>query len=123
MFSICSSAAVRQSSIDVPALTISSYTIKIQTAPGAGRSFTFNLRHAGTGDYSPANQCVISGTATSCTFNGTITEAALYERDRLDIGASIAGPAIVEQFDATSVIPSGWSGQVDGYRNLILARA
>jgi N-methylhydantoinase A len=57
------------------------------------------------------------------SFNGTITEATLYERDRLEIGAGIAGPAIVEQFDATTVIPSGWSGQVDGYRNLILARA
>jgi N-methylhydantoinase A len=57
------------------------------------------------------------------SFNGTIMEATLYERDRLDIGTSIAGPAIVEQFDATTVIPSGWNGQVDGYRNLILARA
>jgi N-methylhydantoinase A len=57
------------------------------------------------------------------SFNGTVLEATLYERDHLDIGASIAGPAIVEQFDATTVIPSGWSGQVDGNRNLILARA
>jgi N-methylhydantoinase A len=57
------------------------------------------------------------------SFNGTIMEATLYERDRLDIGTSIAGPAIVEQFDATTVIPSGWSGQVDGCHNLILARA
>jgi N-methylhydantoinase A len=56
-------------------------------------------------------------------FSGRIMEATLYERDRLDIGVSIAGPAIVEQFDATTVIPSGWSGQVDGYRNLILTRA
>jgi len=30
----------------------------------------------------------------------------LYERDRLDIGATINGPAIVEQFDATAVIPA-----------------
>jgi N-methylhydantoinase A len=50
-------------------------------------------------------------------------EATLYERDRLDIGMTIAGPAIVEQFDATTVIPAGWSGRVDGYRNLILERA
>jgi N-methylhydantoinase A len=47
-------------------------------------------------------------------------EATLYERDRLDVGVTIFGPAIVEQFDATTVIPSGWSGRVDGYRNLIL---
>jgi N-methylhydantoinase A len=50
-------------------------------------------------------------------------EARLYERDRLDIGAVVSGPAIIEQFDATTVIPSGWSGRVDGYRNLILQRA
>ena len=47
-------------------------------------------------------------------------EATLYERDRLDIGMTIAGPAIVEQFDATTVIPKGWSGRVDDFRNLIL---
>jgi N-methylhydantoinase A len=50
-------------------------------------------------------------------------EARLYERDRLDIGAVVSGPVIIEQFDATTVIPSGWSGRVDGYRNLILQRA
>ncbi len=49
-------------------------------------------------------------------------EATVYERDRLDIGARIAGPAIVEQFDATTVIPPGWSGRVDGYRNLMLEK-
>ncbi|MEA2936909.1 MAG: N-methylhydantoinase, partial [Alphaproteobacteria bacterium] len=50
-------------------------------------------------------------------------EALLYERDRLDIGVTVAGPAIVEQFDATTVIPAGWTGRVDGYRNLILNRS
>jgi N-methylhydantoinase A len=49
-------------------------------------------------------------------------DATVYERDRLDIGASVAGPAIVEQFDATTVIPPGWRGRVDGHRNLILQR-
>jgi N-methylhydantoinase A len=56
-------------------------------------------------------------------FNATMLEATLYERDRLNVGATVTGPAIVEQFDATTVIPSGWSAQVDGYRNLILARS
>jgi N-methylhydantoinase A/oxoprolinase/acetone carboxylase beta subunit len=54
--------------------------------------------------------------------DGVMVEGTLYERNQLDIGATIAGPAIVEQFDATTVIPPGWSGRVDGYRNLILAR-
>ncbi|HEY7296745.1 MAG TPA: hydantoinase/oxoprolinase family protein [Xanthobacteraceae bacterium] len=47
-------------------------------------------------------------------------EAVLYERNKLAVGATIGGPAVVEQFDATTVIPIGWTGRVDSYRNLIL---
>lgn len=52
----------------------------------------------------------------------TAVEATVYERDKLDIGGVITGPAIVEQFDATTVIPSGWTARVDGYRNLMLEK-
>ncbi len=52
----------------------------------------------------------------------TATPAKLYERDKLHIGTEIYGPAIVEQFDATTVIPAHWSARVDAYRNLILER-
>jgi N-methylhydantoinase A len=48
--------------------------------------------------------------------------ATLYERDALDVGMTVAGPAIVEQFDATTVIPPLWRAEVDRYRNLILTR-
>jgi N-methylhydantoinase A/oxoprolinase/acetone carboxylase beta subunit len=48
--------------------------------------------------------------------------AILYERDQLEIGAAVTGPAIIEQFDSTTVIPPGWSGCVDAFRNLILRR-
>jgi N-methylhydantoinase A len=54
-------------------------------------------------------------------FDGTTeSEAILYERERLDIGAVVPGPAIVEQFDATTVIPRGWTARVDTQRNLLL---
>jgi N-methylhydantoinase A len=57
-------------------------------------------------------------------FDGKVpVEAVIYERDRLHVGAVISGPAIVEQFDATTVIPPGWSARVDGYRNLVLEQA
>ncbi len=52
----------------------------------------------------------------------TAVEATLYERDRLEVGSAITGPAIVEQFDATTVIPPGWRARVDAYRNLMLER-
>ena len=61
--------------------------------------------------------------ARSISAARSAVEATLYERDRLDVGAMVSGPAIVEQFDATTVIPAGWSGRVDGYRNLILEKA
>jgi N-methylhydantoinase A/oxoprolinase/acetone carboxylase beta subunit len=46
----------------------------------------------------------------------------IWERDRLAIGNRIEGPSIVEQFDATTVVPPGWRGTVDGFGNLILER-
>jgi 5-oxoprolinase (ATP-hydrolysing) len=49
-------------------------------------------------------------------------ETAIYDRDRLGVGAAFTGPAIVEQFDATTVVPPGWSAVVDRYGNLILQR-
>jgi N-methylhydantoinase A len=48
--------------------------------------------------------------------------ATLYERDALDLAMTVVGPAIVEQFDATTVIPALWRAEVDRYRNLILTR-
>ena len=53
---------------------------------------------------------------------GEATETTLYERDQLPIGVKIEGPAIVEQFDSTIVIPPSWVGNIDGYGNLILSR-
>jgi N-methylhydantoinase A len=53
---------------------------------------------------------------------GQATEAAIYDRERLEVGASFSGPAIVEQFDATTVVPPGWRAFVDRYGNLILQR-
>jgi N-methylhydantoinase A/oxoprolinase/acetone carboxylase beta subunit len=48
--------------------------------------------------------------------------SALYERDKLDPGAVLTGPTIVEQFDATTAIPPGWRATVDGFRNLVMSR-
>jgi len=47
----------------------------------------------------------------------------IWERERLPLGCRIEGPSIVEQFDATTVLPPGWRGTVDGFGNLVLERA
>jgi len=48
------------------------------------------------------------------------SETTIYDRDKLAVGVAFAGPAIVEQFDATTVVPPGWHAVVDRYNNLIL---
>ncbi len=55
-------------------------------------------------------------------FDTCAVEAAVYERDALDVGTALNGPAVVEQFDATTAIPPGWSGRVDPMRNLIVEK-
>jgi N-methylhydantoinase A len=54
--------------------------------------------------------------------DGTFVRAAVYERERLGRDATIVGPAIVEQYDATTWIPSGWTATVDAHANVILER-
>jgi N-methylhydantoinase A len=62
------------------------------------------------------------GERAVCFEGAQATAATLYERDRLDPGVTLAGPAIIEQFDATTAIPPGWVAAVDAYRNLILTK-
>ena len=54
---------------------------------------------------------------------GAFLPTAIYERAKLPLGARLAGPAIVEQSDTTSVIPPGVTALVDDAGNLRLRKA
>ena len=41
-------------------------------------------------------------------------------RGALQANAVVAGPAVVLQMDATTVIPPGWEAKVDDYGNLVI---
>lgn len=47
-------------------------------------------------------------------------DAPVYRREKLLAGDRIEGPAIVEQFDATTVLAAGQQAQVDGFGNLVI---
>ncbi|MCA9935102.1 MAG: hydantoinase/oxoprolinase family protein [Anaerolineales bacterium] len=47
--------------------------------------------------------------------------AQLYDRDKLRPGNRFSGPAIVFQYDTTTVIPPEWNAVVDGYGNLVIS--
>jgi N-methylhydantoinase A len=51
---------------------------------------------------------------------GGFVACPVYDRDRLRAGNRIAGPAIVEQMDATTVVLPGMVARVEPYLNLIL---
>jgi N-methylhydantoinase A len=46
---------------------------------------------------------------------------AVYERERLRAGEQFAGPAIVTEYSATSLVPEGWRARVDLYGQIHLA--
>lgn len=50
--------------------------------------------------------------------DGAMREIALYRRDELLPGQVFEGPAVVMQDDCTTVVPTGFSAEVDEYANL-----
>jgi N-methylhydantoinase A len=56
-------------------------------------------------------------------FDGAAHDCPVWERERLPAHAELRGPAIVEEFGATTVVPPGWRGALDAHGNLRLERA
>jgi N-methylhydantoinase A len=54
-------------------------------------------------------------------FSGQVFDTAIYNREALLAGARVAGPAIVEQDDSTTVIPPSCEGTTDEWGNLVIA--
>jgi N-methylhydantoinase A len=52
--------------------------------------------------------------------HGEAIDCPVYQRERLDVGLSLRGPAILDQFDCTTVIYPGQTARVDEWKNLII---
>jgi len=59
----------------------------------------------------------------SVWFQARAHDSPVWDRERLPGDAVIVGPAIVEEFGATTVVPPGWRGVVDVHGNLRFERA
>jgi N-methylhydantoinase A len=53
----------------------------------------------------------------------TVQDTAVYAREALSPGVTFRGPAIVTQYDTTTVLPPGWQAEVDALGNIIARRA
>jgi N-methylhydantoinase A len=56
----------------------------------------------------------------SVRFDGAEVPCPVYQRERLDVGLPVPGPAILDQFDCTTVICAGQAARVDAWKNLIV---
>lgn len=53
-------------------------------------------------------------------FEGKFVDTKVYHRDKIPVYTQIQGPAIVDQLDTTTVIPPGFTAEVDVYKNIII---
>ena len=59
----------------------------------------------------------------SCWFEpSAATPTARWSRDRIGIGQTISGPAIIEDAWSTVIVPPGWTSTTDRFANLILSK-
>jgi N-methylhydantoinase A len=53
-------------------------------------------------------------------FDGKTVDCPVYQREKLDVGLTFSGPAILDQFDCTTVICREQTARVDEWKNLIV---
>ncbi len=56
----------------------------------------------------------------SVWFDGAMIESPVYQREKLDVGLTVSGPAVLDQFDCTTVLCPGQVARVDEWKNLIV---
>ena len=55
-------------------------------------------------------------------FDGKTVDCPIYQREKLDVGLTFSGPAVLDQFDCTTVICPGQNVRVDEWKNLIVTQ-
>ena len=53
-------------------------------------------------------------------FDGAELDCPVYQRERLDVGSKLAGPALLEQLDCTTFICPEQVARVDEWKNLLV---
>ena len=56
---------------------------------------------------------LIAPQSASVIFADGTHEATISHRDSMPSGTKVNGPAVVEEYSSTMVVPPGWSGEVN----------
>jgi N-methylhydantoinase A len=53
---------------------------------------------------------------------GEAVACSVYARERLGAGATITGPAVIEEYTSASLVPPGFTAEIDDFGNILLRR-
>ena len=56
-------------------------------------------------------------------FGGAERQVAVFDRDRLPPGQPMSGPALIEEGGSTTLVPPGWSAELDAVGCLLMRRS
>ena len=90
-------------------------------AVGIGRVSELKVSEVAAGDGDVARAQILERAVTFDVDGLAETRATpFYDREQLRAGDRIEGPAIVEQYDTTTVIPPGLTAEIDQYGNIVI---
>jgi N-methylhydantoinase A len=92
---------------------VEAVTLRVTATVGTDRP---TPRHAGSGE-------ALRGRREAVFPDTGRVEATVYDRGALGIGETVAGPAILEQPESTTVVPPAWRGRVRDDGTLAVERA
>ena len=72
------------------------------------------------GEPGSAERPAPSSTSTRSIFDGERVATKIYDRAKLQPGAALDGPAIVTEFDSTTIVLPGYRADVDANFNILI---
>ena len=75
-----------------------------------------------TGDVGPPDASGAVVEEHDVVFDGELVPTKIYDRARLTPGAVLGGPAIVTEFDSTTVVLPDYSARIDVNFNILIDR-
>jgi N-methylhydantoinase A len=87
-------------------------TVRVQVSVPAERAMSVGERPPSAASAEPSRVWT----------DGGWQEGQRYSRDELSVGAEVAGPAVIHQMDATTLVPPGWHLRVADDTSLLLER-
>ena len=69
----------------------------------------------------PSKEAIIAKRKVFFEQDSDYIETSIYRRERLKAGNVINGPAVIEQYDATTVVYPDWMASVDRFGNIVLS--